>query len=71
MNTLGPQQTLARGYAIIRNPQGTPLTSAEAVRAEPALTLTLRDGEVAATPLGTPPAKPRRKDPPPGQGSLF
>lgn len=74
LDTLGPYQTLARGYAIIRDPDGTPLTSAEAVRAQPHLTLTLKDGEVTATPLGSPPAKPKRKDTPPppaDQGSLF
>ena len=71
LTTLGPQQTLARGYAIIRSPQGTPLTSAEAVRTEPHLTLTLQDGDVAATPLGSPPAKAKRKTPAPDQGSLF
>jgi len=72
LDTLGHRQTLARGYAILRNPDGKPLTHAADARKAAQLSIELQDGLLDAMPLSAP-AKPRRKpkDPEPGQGSLF
>lgn len=70
--SLGYPETLARGYAVLRDAEGRLLTSAEAVRQQPVITAELRDGSVEAVPVGATP-RPRRKpaEPPQGQGSLF
>ena len=47
-----PQRTLERGYALVEDAAGAPVTSAEAARAEPALTLRLADGTVPVRPAG-------------------
>jgi exodeoxyribonuclease VII large subunit len=69
---LGFEATLARGFALIRAEDGTPLTRTEALRAAPRFAVQLADGATDAAPL-TRPAPPRKppKDPGPGQGSLF
>jgi exodeoxyribonuclease VII large subunit len=43
-----PQRTMARGYALVQNGQGTPLGSAVAARAAAALELRFHDGSVPA-----------------------
>ena len=53
-----PQRTLERGYALVEDAAGAPVTSAEAARAERELTLRLADG-----------ALPVRPDPPPTRAS--
>jgi len=70
--SLGYEQTLARGYAVVRDADGRPLTDAEAVRALAQFTVQMRDGTLDAMPLAAPP-RPRKKptEPGPGQGSLF
>ncbi|WP_370208772.1 exodeoxyribonuclease VII large subunit, partial [Pararhodobacter marinus] len=81
--SLGYEQTLARGFAVIRGAGDTPLTSAEAARALPQITVEMRDGRFEALPVGDAP-KPKKQraraaesDPkeegakPPSQGSLF
>ena len=45
-----PQRTLERGYALVEDAAGAPVTSAEAARAEPALTLRLADGTLPVRP---------------------
>jgi exodeoxyribonuclease VII large subunit len=45
-----PQRTLERGYALVMDPGGEPVTSAAAAREQPALTLRLRDGKVSVRP---------------------
>jgi exodeoxyribonuclease VII large subunit len=45
-----PQRTLERGYALVEDRDGGPITSAGAARAEPALTLRLHDGRVPVRP---------------------
>jgi exodeoxyribonuclease VII large subunit len=81
----GYEQTLQRGFAVIRSADGNVLTHAAAIAPGMALRLELQDGERAATAdrKGGPPAseaKPRAKpksakksDPPAGgdQGALF
>ena len=45
-----PQRTLERGYALLEDPAGEPVTSADAARAQPTLTLRLHDGRVDRPP---------------------
>jgi len=57
LGTLGahdPQRTLERGYALLEDPRGEPVTSAEAARALDALTIRLHDGRVAVRPDDAP-----------------
>ena len=55
-----PQRTLERGYALLEDPAGEPVTSAEAAGALSELTVRLHDGRVVVHP-----ASPRRRRPPP------
>ncbi len=41
-----PERTLERGYALAETPEGEPLTSAEAARAEDRISLRFSDGRV-------------------------
>jgi exodeoxyribonuclease VII large subunit len=69
---------LSRGFALVQDPEGAPLTTAEAVPPGARLTLTFVDGAVGATADGggqppaeaTRPARRRPKDEPP-QGALL
>jgi exodeoxyribonuclease VII large subunit len=45
-----PQRTLERGYALVEDAAGEPVTSADAARHEPRLTLRLHDGRVPVRP---------------------
>ena len=45
-----PQRTLERGYALVEDPAGGPVTSASAARSHDRLTLRLADGAVAVRP---------------------
>jgi exodeoxyribonuclease VII large subunit len=47
-----PQRTLERGYALLEDPAGEPVTSAAAARAQPVLTVRLHDGRVQVRPDG-------------------
>jgi exodeoxyribonuclease VII large subunit len=40
----GPEKTLARGFAIVRTEDGTPVTSSQQARTAPALNIQFRDG---------------------------
>ena len=62
------QSVLARGFVIVRDADGAPLTRAAAVKPAQRLTLIFGDGEVAATTDG---AKPRRTKPETDQGALL
>ena len=44
----GPDKTLGRGFAMVRTPEGAPLTDAEAARAAGRLHIQFRDGAVEA-----------------------
>ncbi|PTX04689.1 exodeoxyribonuclease VII large subunit [Pararhodobacter aggregans] len=70
--SLGYPETLARGYAVLRDAEGRLLTTADAARGQAVVTAELRDGSFEAVPVGGSP-RPRRKpaEPPKGQGSLF
>ena len=58
--SLGPEQVLARGYAIVTGPDGHVIAAAAQAAAQPRLTIRFGDGE---TPVFTKPPLP--------QGSLF
>jgi exodeoxyribonuclease VII large subunit len=45
-----PQRTLERGYALVEDASGTPVTTAEAARAEARLTLRMADGTLPVRP---------------------
>ena len=49
-----PQRTLERGYALVEDAEGEPVTSADAARAQPTLTLRLHDGRVTVRPEDAP-----------------
>lgn len=46
----GPEKTLARGFAIVRTPEGKPVTDQGQARALPALEIQFRDGVVPTRP---------------------
>lgn len=72
--SLGWRETLARGFAVLRDEGGQPLTRTADLRAAPRFAIELADGTTEAAPLG-PLARPAPRKPPrgagPGQGSLF
>ncbi|MGL4415468.1 exodeoxyribonuclease VII large subunit [Roseinatronobacter monicus] len=70
--SLGYPATLQRGYAVVRDAQGTVLTkAADAARAQ-MLEIEFADASLAAIPQKTSkPQKPKPTPPPPQQGSLF
>ena len=78
--TLGYRETLKRGYAVVRGPEGV-VTSAAQAGKQPGLEIEFADDRLAVIPGGggatasikPKPAKPARKksEPPPDQGSLF
>jgi exodeoxyribonuclease VII large subunit len=47
-----PQRTLERGYALLEDEAGEPITSAAAAREQSAVTIRLHDGRVRARPEG-------------------
>jgi exodeoxyribonuclease VII large subunit len=48
-----PQRTLERGYALVEDAAGEPVTSADAARAQPSLAIRLHDGRVDVQPTPT------------------
>lgn len=68
--SLGYPATLARGYAVVRDGDGTPLTSAQNASAAQALAIEFADGQISAVRHKSP--KPAKTKPQaPDQGSLF
>ncbi len=63
---LHPERPLQRGYAMVLDRAGRPVTSSEAARREAALALRFRDGEVEVAPTSGPARAPRRKPAAPG-----
>jgi exodeoxyribonuclease VII large subunit len=49
-----PQRTLERGYALVEGPAGEPVTSADAARGQPRLTLRMADGTLPVRPERAP-----------------
>ena len=64
-----PQRTLERGYALLEDPAGEPVTSAEAARSLSSLTVRLHDGRVVVHPEAAAavdaPCRPAPADAPP------
>jgi exodeoxyribonuclease VII large subunit len=60
---------LARGFALVQDADGAPLTTAAAVPPGGHLTLTFADGQLGATADGA--KAPRRKRDVPSQGALL
>ncbi len=84
LGSLGYQATLERGFAVIRDGDGTVLTSQAQAQSASALEIQFRDGRLSLDSGAAPPVipsasdkpaksdKPKRKAaPPPEQGSLF
>ncbi len=73
LESLGYTRTLARGYAVVRGPEGVE-TRAAGIAPGTALEIEFADGRVEATAGGAPRGPRRRKPAPaesPSQGSLF
>lgn len=69
--TLGHTETLARGFAIVRNAQGQVMTSKPQAEQEASLEVQFHDGKVTLG-LATPKRRSKEPSPPtPIQGSLF
>jgi exodeoxyribonuclease VII large subunit len=62
---------LERGFALVREPGGKPLRSAESVKRGQHIDVEFYDGRVRAVSEGAAPSKPRRRGGGEGQGSLF
>ena len=71
--TLGYQQTLARGFAVVRGADGTVITSAKPAAKARSLEVEFNDGRVLAVPVtqGSTTAKSPKKPSKDTQGSLF
>ncbi len=71
--TLGYAETLARGYAVVRDEDGGIVTRLKAAKSAKSLEIELQDGRMQTTPSGTPSKslKQKPKTAPEGQGSLF
>ena len=54
-----PQRTLERGYALVEDAAGAPVTTAEAARSQPVLSLRLADGAVPVRPTVADAPRPR------------
>jgi len=78
LNSLGYRQVLARGFALVRDPEGRPLRSAQAQKAGEKLDIEFSDGHLAVTvgeirphPAAAAAPRSRRGEPDQSQGSLF
>jgi exodeoxyribonuclease VII large subunit len=60
LDSVSPQRVLERGYAMVTDAEGAPVTSATKVAAGDALTIKFGDGEVGAT-AGSGTARPTPK----------
>jgi exodeoxyribonuclease VII large subunit len=69
------QAVLSRGFALVQDAEGAPLTTAAAVPPGASLNLTFADGSIGATADGPRPARRRPRDEPPPdeppQGALL
>jgi len=64
------QSVLARGFALVRDAEGQPLTRAASVAPGAKLSLAFADGAVAATAEGEAPKRARKPTPPPQESLL-
>ena len=65
------RSVLERGFALVREPGGKPLRSADSVKRGQRIDVEFYDGRVRAVSEGAAPSKPRRRGGGEGQGSLF
>jgi exodeoxyribonuclease VII large subunit len=70
LGTLSYEETLKRGYAVVRG-DGAVVTTAEAAGRARALEIQFRDGRLAVGAGGRTGGTPAAKPPKPEQGSLF
>jgi len=70
---LHPDRPLQRGYAMVLDEGGRPVTDSAAAKKEPALTLKFRDGRLDVVPASAPrrPSRPRPAPPPGEQPKLL
>lgn len=59
LTSLGPEQVLARGYAMVRSSDGRVIATAAGAAREPALTIRFADGETQVTPARAGPVQGR------------
>ena len=75
LESLSYRGVLQRGYAVVRDQDGQPVTSAAATHANQALAIEFREGRDASVPVvvtgGTAARHPRKKAPQPKQDDLF
>lgn len=71
LEQLDPRALLARGYTMVRGPDGALVTTAQAARAADRLQLIFADGEAEVVRPGGPASPARRTAPRRGQGELF
>ena len=71
LEALSYNAVLARGFALVRDAAGEPLSRAAEVAPGARLSIGFADGQVAATADGEAPAKRRAKQPAEAQGSLL
>jgi exodeoxyribonuclease VII large subunit len=71
LETLSYKSILGRGYAVVRGPDGHPVTRAEAVAPGLAASVEFADGRRDAVFGAGPGPRPRRATPPKDQGSLL
>ncbi|MFQ5984412.1 MAG: exodeoxyribonuclease VII large subunit [Alphaproteobacteria bacterium] len=64
LESCGYEQVLNRGFVLVRDPAGRPVTSARQARPGTSLALTFKDGERRARVEGAPTPRRRRKAPP-------
>ena len=76
-SSLGYEQVLARGFALVRDASGHPLRNVDAARAQNRLEIQFSDGRILVSPADGPPPKPKKSNNSSGdkstipQGSLF
>ena len=59
-NSLGYEQVLARGFALVRDERGHPLRNVDAARAQKRLEIQFSDGRIQVSPVEGPPPKPKK-----------
>ncbi len=69
LESVSPKRVLERGYALVRDASGAPITAVAGAMAGCVLSIEFADGEVSARVDGTPPPKPARPAPKKDGGS--
>ena len=61
-SSLGYEQVLARGFALVRDASGHPLRNVDAARAQNRLEIQFSDGRIQVSPADGPPPKPKKSN---------